>query len=196
MENQITTPALMFEWAQKNITGIKFLFESTQEVEKHTEIKELEQRYSVIKTIPGTRSHHCFLPVSHSELQMRRISLDVDFSTVHFQKSNASIGVPAFVQNDCLQPGRYVACMYDNKWYVGNIVERNDTEQDLLVNFMRRIDERTLSWPTRKDECYIPLSDVVCLVDVPVVMGASARLYQLSLKDFNRILELLESRHN
>ncbi len=120
---------------------------------------------------------------------MRRISFDIDFSTVHFQQSNTSVRVSTLVEKDSLQPGRYVACNYDNKWYVGNIVERNETEQDLLVNFMRRSDDRTLSWPTRKDECYIPILDVLCLIDVPVVMGASARLYQLSQKDYDKILQ-------
>lgn len=195
MENQITTPVQMFEWAQKNITGIQFQFVSTQDVEKHIESKELEQRYSALKTIPGTRSHHCFLPLSHSELQMRRISFDVEFSTVHFDQSKTTIGVSALVQKDCLQPGSYVACIYDNKWYVGNIVERNETEQDLLIKFMRRSDDRTLSWPTRTDECYIPVLDIICSIDVPVVMGASARLYQLSQKDYNKILQLMESWH-
>ena len=36
------------------------------------------------------------------------------------------------------QPGKYIACMYDQDWYIGMIVDRSDENSDVLVKFMRR----------------------------------------------------------
>ena len=61
------------------------------------------------------------------------------------------------------QPGQYVAYIYDQDWYVGNVVEIAEEHDDVLVTFMtRRVS--TLSWPpdTRKDECWIPTQYIMC----------------------------------
>ena len=33
-------------------------------------------------------------------------------------------------------PGSYVTCIYDSQWFIGNIVEVSDTNQDVYVEFM------------------------------------------------------------
>ena len=43
-----------------------------------------------------------------------------------------------------LQPGRYIACLYDDKWYIGIMIDRCN-ENDVKVKFMRR-DRLCLSW--------------------------------------------------
>ena len=37
-----------------------------------------------------------------------------------------------------LQPGRYIASLYDDKWYIGIIMDRCDENNDVKVKFMRR----------------------------------------------------------
>ena len=36
-----------------------------------------------------------------------------------------------------LQPGKYDACIYDNEWSVGSIVEQSDEHNDVLFDLMR-----------------------------------------------------------
>ena len=36
------------------------------------------------------------------------------------------------------QPGKYVGCMYDAKWYVGSIKDRSEEHSDVLVSFMKK----------------------------------------------------------
>ena len=152
----------------------------------------LEERYSVIKTIPGTRSHHSFVPISSDSMQMRRISADTVYSVIHLQ-SNRVDALPSQILRegeDVYQPGRFVACTYDNLWHIGNIAERSDANRDLLINFMKRKEDTRLSWPRKADKCWVPFLHMLCTVDVPMVEGTSARQYRLSARDFDRVVAL------
>jgi hypothetical protein len=88
------------------------------------------------------------------------------------------------------QPGRYVACTYDNEWLIGNIVERSYSNNDLLINFMQRKEQTRLLWPRKADRCWVPFQHILCTVDVPLVEGSSARQYKLCQQDYDRIITL------
>ena len=102
----------MFEWANTNISGIKFFYISDEDVSNHIISYQLESRYSQCKTISGTRSHHCFIPMSESSLIMKRISKDENGSKVFLKEKEAAVW-SQLQTNDFLQPGQYVACWYD-----------------------------------------------------------------------------------
>ena len=104
----------------------------------------------------GIRSHHSFVPNSPSKLEMRRTSDDYCFTTVFLGEQ--CIDTPQLPDLNVVQPGKYNACMYDERWYIGNIEERSDEHNDLLVNFMRIIGT-TLSWPVTDDKCWVPLQE-------------------------------------
>ncbi|KAG1678232.1 hypothetical protein GQR58_013489 [Nymphon striatum] len=72
----------MFKWAEQYVTGITFFFVSADDVVKNAESFGLDARYSVSKTVTGTRSHHSLVPVSVDEIKMRRVSADENFSYV------------------------------------------------------------------------------------------------------------------
>ena len=74
---QILTPSELFAWAVKNIQGICFFHVSSEDIKKHEITYALEERYSTITTIPGTPSHHAFVPTPDGNLQMKRLSSDV-----------------------------------------------------------------------------------------------------------------------
>ena len=42
------------------------------------------------------------------------------------------------VQVSCteLQPGQYVACIYETKWWIGNVCKVSVEEQDAQISFM------------------------------------------------------------
>lgn len=81
-EDQILTPLQMFQWADENKDGIKFFFVSDDDVQRTANKYQLEKRYSLSKTVSGTCSHHCFIPVSEGSLEMWRLSADDVCSTV------------------------------------------------------------------------------------------------------------------
>ena len=171
VEKQIMTPKVMYDWANENIAGITFLYMTAACVEKHCTDLSLEARYANVKTVPGTRSHHCFIPITTTQLQMRRLSSDVIYSSVLLGDSPAELA-----STEVYQPGKYVACIYDNDWFIGNIVERSDINADVLVKFMKR-NGKILTWPPeiRKDECWVLLEHVICIIEAPGLHGRRAR---------------------
>src|SRR5664279_4741808 len=77
-------------------------------------------------------------------MQMRRIFADTVHSVIHLHGAEVD-ALPSNIvreNEEAYQPGQYVACTYDNQWYIGNIVERSDINSDLLINFMQRSRKR------------------------------------------------------
>ena len=92
------------------------------------------------------------------------------------------------INEDCLQPGQYVAFLYDNHWYIGAITQRSDINKDLYIKFMRR-NQQILSWPQDlKNECCIPFQDIIFLISAPELHGRSGQQYKLSNSDYQHIL--------
>lgn len=170
--NHILSPKDLFEWASSHIPGIKFFFVSKDEVDMQT--KEQEARFSTAKKIPGTRNHHCFIPVNNRCLKLFRISSDTEGTLV--DEMSASTATPELTQ--LYIPGKYIAAVYDQAWYVGNIVERDDEKDDVLVNFMTRTGDSSFQWPQKKDECWVPLEHILCILPVPST-SSSGRQYHL-----------------
>lgn len=192
-EDQILTPLQMFQWADENIDGIKFFFVSDDDVQRNANKCQLEKRYSLSKTVSGTRSHHCFIPTSEGSLEMRRLSADDVCSTVLLgENQESSFPNKSLPDSDDFQPGKYIACMYDQEWYIGNIVERSEENNDVYVKFMKRSQNTALSWPQdRRNECWVPFQDILCTVSVPELQGHGGRQYKLSPTDYDRINALL-----
>ena len=91
-----------------------------------------------------------FIPVSTKKLEMRRLSADEIHSSVSlgdYEQDSVS-DTPSVPISYVYQPGKYIACMYDQQWYIGTIDERSDENNDVHVKFMTR-SKRTgiLSWP-------------------------------------------------
>lgn len=177
----------MFEWADGNITGIKFLYVSSDDVQAYAEKYNLSERFASSKTIAGTRSHHSFIPTDVGNIEMRRLSSDQHCDVVIINSVHAGVN-NQIVANEC-QPGCYIACTYDNEWYIGMVTERSDEENDVFVKFMKRArTSNTLSWQQNTyNECWIPFQDVLCIVSAPQLQGHGGRHYKLTNEDFEII---------
>ena len=75
---------------------------------------------------------------------MRWVSSDEIFSNVNFSATSGDISE--------FQPGKYVACLYDNRWYIEAIVQCSSENNDLKVKFMNR-DRLCLFWYSHNNEC-------------------------------------------
>ena len=188
INDQILTPHDMYTWA-KSIKGKSFFFLTQDQIEENAIKFKLEERFESCKTIAGTRSHHSFIPCTGNTLQMRRLSLDNSFTVIKLgndYQTNISLN-----WEDC-QPGTYIACIYDDNWYVGNIIECSEEHSDILVSFMNRNENNILSWPTgpRKDECWVPIQHVLCLINAPSAQSHRVRNYIINFDDLNKIKSL------
>ena len=78
------------------------------------------------------------------------------------------------------QPGKYIACIYDQQWHIRIIMKRSEKENDVL------------SWPQNtNDECWIPFQDVLCFISAPEHQGHSGRNYRISSSDKDLILSII-----
>ena len=64
-----------------------------------------------------------------NSIEMQRIYFDDIFSHITFDHDDTDTSM--------LQPGRYIACLYDGKWYIGIIIDRCNENNALKVKFMR-----------------------------------------------------------
>ena len=72
--------------------------------------------------------------------------------------------------------GKYIACSYDEKWYIDLILERSHNNQDVRVKFMKQ-NGLFLYWfeDGHRNQCWVPLEHIICNVEVPIPHGSSSR---------------------
>ena len=80
MQNSEQFPSAerMIDFCNSEINGIHFILIRKEEMEDVR--KYLKLRYKLGSTVPGTRTYHCFIPISTHEIQFKRINADVEFS--------------------------------------------------------------------------------------------------------------------
>ena len=115
-KNHIFMPVDLFDWASKNICNIDFIYINAEEITEHCQKNNLNERYELPKVEKGlgTRSHHCYKPISTNSLEIRRVSSDDIFSVVQFKK------IAEVSYNDQFAPGKYITCVYDDECYIAN----------------------------------------------------------------------------
>ena len=65
---------------------------------------------------------------------MKRISIDDTFTENKFNK------VVDITNYEIYKPGKYIACIYDDTWHIGLVLECSEENQDCNVKFMSRKD--------------------------------------------------------
>lgn len=87
--------------------------------------------------------------------------------------------------------GNYVVAIYDNEWYVGEIIETDETDKTAEINFMKKkvYKGRTqFSWPSREDVLWIEYNDIVMEVQKPIPVDRFQRFFTLSSGDLEKIM--------
>ena len=67
----------IFNWCKGNTNGtIFFYIISISALKRYSQCLKFEGRYSEYLTVPGSRSHHCFIPFWTSQMEMWHWSCD------------------------------------------------------------------------------------------------------------------------
>ena len=168
-EDQILTPLQMFDWCNRNIKNIMFFYLSNGMIEDHIESFQLEERYAKYNKIVGTRTYHYFEPVGVGKMKVKNFSDDSDSLSVVVNLLDTENMALNFRD---LQIGNYVMCKYDKNWYVGVILDTNEEEEDFKIKFMvYSYRNRLFTWPNREDQCWIPLRDMLAIIQNPILQG-------------------------
>ncbi|KAJ8872297.1 hypothetical protein PR048_025901 [Dryococelus australis] len=76
-----------------------------------------------------------------------------------------------------LQPGQYVACIYD-EWWIGNVCKVSIEQKDVLLSFMHPHGAaHSFHCPPRSDTCWVPEQHIINVIPAP--SATSGRQYCL-----------------
>lgn len=154
--------------------------------------KELEARFTSAKTIPGTHKFHRFIPLDEFQLSVFDISNSVVTKTMAICERNVDAGETSEETSLEISLGvTYVACVYDNKWWIGIVKDKSEDYNDYFISFMKPSGEaKQYCWPAEGDNCWIDKSDIICTLPAPNITSSSTRGFSFSKIDIERIKNL------
>ncbi len=161
-DNQILTPVDLFKFCDEHVKGITSFFVSRDEVEDAR--NDQEERFKSADTVAGTRENHHFVPIDEKWVQVSRVSNDTSSFI-----ANVVSGDQFEVAKLDIQPGQYVACVYDKKWWIGNVCEVSAEEKDAFINFLHpHGPAKKFHWPQKeRDVCWVPEEHIFSILPVP-----------------------------
>ena len=118
------------------------------------------------------------MPIDDKKIRISRVLNDTSSFIAHADRSVRS--EMRFVPIANLQPGQYIACIYDNNWWIGNISQISVDNYDALINFMHLHGPASFfHWPLRNDTCWIPEQSIIAILRAPAAT-AMGRQYSFS----------------
>lgn len=174
----IQTPESLYNWCHVNVTNIQSFYVPSSEIEE-TE-KLLEKRFKSAKPIRGTQSFHSFIPVDAYSLEARVVSCSETF------KSFVVIPPPTFlsVNYQDVRVNSVIAVAYeDGKWYLANVVEKNNAAFEFKVHFYKPSgeDSRTTGFKQSKedDTAVVPIKNVIQITKSFMRTSRRARSFKI-----------------
>ena len=92
------------------------------------------------------------------------------------------------IEDNTLQISSFVACTYDETWWLGMVAQVSYEFGDHNINFMHPSGPgKQFHWPTKVDSCWS--SNIVHVTKAPVLSSSSSRKYIISENDYKKIPE-------
>ena len=161
--NHILTVDSMYALCLQNIKSITFIqiFKETMIIVREF----LNKRFETSNTVPGSRSHHHYIPLSKNTIAFKRTSEDVKLT--HFNLVTGVNPLAKFTPIDIkiLKPSYFIACNYDSFWWIGMIAAVDIHNGDLKIKFVHP--HGPFSWPSRDDYCWVPIVNIITHIKVP-----------------------------
>lgn len=179
----ILTPQDMFKYCRENITGVQYIFVPSAEI-KQMETK-LTERFECCLPVKGTRSYHRYIPISGNQIRCFVTSAGSNFDD--HQTSILFTNVSSFTSND------YVACIYDDKWWLGKIEDKSEVNNDVLVHFFHPSGPKTAFQLSKNDTAWVPAKKIVRKVTPLELTTVSGRTHNINEKLCNEISSLFNS---
>lgn len=95
-------------------------------------------------------------------------------------------------ESQSLTVDSWVAAIYNDNWYIGQILELDETDGEIHVNFLESSGKygNNFKWPKNMDDLWITKKDIIhVLKNQPQKSGKSGRLFKLDDDDMAKIEE-------
>lgn len=179
--NQILTPLEMFEFCKQHIKGITFTYITDEEITHHHKSKLLDRFENCLK-ITGTRSFHCFIPVPDSSLIKCFVTSQTAEHEIHATTKAVQI---------TLHTRDYVACVYDDQWWLAEVNDISDQNKDVLVTFFHPAGPTTAFKKNEKDNAWVPMDKILRKLSALELTTTTGRTYNIAPKLNEEISQLL-----
>ena len=147
-----------------------------------------EIRFASAKTIPGTQKFHRFIPLDEFQLSVFDISNSVVTTTMAICEKNVDARETSL---EIFQGVTYVACVYDNKWWIGIVKDKSEDYVDYFISFMKPSGEvKQYCWSAEGDNYWIDKSDIICTLPAPNITSSSTSGFSFSKIDIEQIKNL------
>ena len=135
--DQILDVESMYKFSTSKMKNIIFILINVETMNSLRLV--LNKRFEVAETIPGTRSFRHYIPVSESNIAFKRTSEDTELQSFNLV-SGSSQQTAKLVTINNLKQADFVACRYDQFWWVGMIKEVDNNNKDVHIKFMHPMD--------------------------------------------------------
>ncbi|KAL5508956.1 hypothetical protein EMCRGX_G004228, partial [Ephydatia muelleri] len=181
-EDQILTPAQLYQFVSSEIKGMHFSFATLNEHEE--EARLLSERYKHSRTVPGTRSQHCVVPYTQSSVEVRQ------FSASPIKRIEV-VSTACIVETLPLSSIKgYVTVMYDGHCWLGMVTKVDKEARLAEVNFLHpQLPAKSYLYPRHQDIMEIDPSDILTLVSPSTATGRTYSLTSQEIMAATRALE-------
>ena len=175
VDDQILTAIRLYQFLCSEIKGIHFDFASSADHEEEERL--LTERYKYCRTVPGTRSLHCIIPITNTSVEVRQFSL----SPVK-RIERVCTAAAAHVETHPLSSIKgYVTVAYDGCCWLGCVVKVDMEARVVEVNFLHpQLPSNSYGYPQRQDVMEVEPSDILTLVSPSTATG---RRYYLTANE-------------
>lgn len=186
--DQIINAEQMFSFCKNLFSKISFFFLKEDDIEKKR--ITLRRRFEMGETIKGTRNFHFFRPVSGEVITAKRLSSDPEICLKQNIFKNTLPTIEPNIHS-------FLACVYENNWWIGMVQCFNEVEGDYNIKFMHpHGPSETFFWPQKEDQCPVPVAHFLCNVNPPEKasqVGRSYKIDSISRKEIRKAWNILKN---
>ena len=155
------TAAQMFNFCETRIKEIDFILIKSEDV--NVLRANMKDRLSFAKTVQVTRSFRQFTPISSKVIATKQISENLEYAINFDFKLITTDELP-------IQLARFIVCMYDDKHWLGMVMQIDIDNADVQIKFMHpHLPSISFKWPVRDDACWVPMPNILCMVNAPIL---------------------------
>ena len=89
---------------------------------------------------------------------------------------------------EILPGATFIACIYNNKWWLGLVKQFSEEYGDYLVSFMHPSGEaKQYFWRDKEDSCWVEKTSIICTLQSPAISSSSTRGYSFLKTDLETV---------
>jgi len=207
-----------FAWTQRqssNESVVSYLFISQEQYDQSGEI--IKGRSQDLLSVKETMRIHAVLPISEHVVYCRERSCccadcSEDVTTTScggWERHYLKLGITNEDQIEqpenevenadtvdedqtTLAEDDYVSAIYENEWFIGQVMVIDEEEGEVHINFMQKCSKTTdtFKWPSTPDRIWIEKSKILKTISAPEPCGKSRRSFKMSNMDIEVVERL------